>query len=159
MRKIKYKIKLSKTEKEQLEKIVNKPTALQKIGKRARIILMADSGEYNNIEIAKYVGIDVGEITKWRKRWIEEEDLDIEERLEDKARSGRPAIITAEQWCKIMAMACEKPECYNVPETHWSHSTLTATIIKENIVESISITHVGNFLKKSNYNLTEAYIG
>jgi len=159
MRKIKYKINLSKTEKERLEKIVKTPTALQKIGKRARIILMADSGEYNNIEIAKYVGIDVGEITKWRKRWIKSKDKDIEERLKDRPRSGRPATITAEQWCKIMALACEKPENHGVPITHWSHSSLTIEIIKQGIVESISPTHVGNFLKKSNYNPTEAYIG
>ena len=159
MRKIKYKINLSKTEKERLEKIVKTPTALQKIGKRARIILMADSGEYNNIEIAKYVGIDVGEITKWRKRWIKSKDKDIEERLKDRPRSGRPATITAEQWCKIMALACEKPENHGVPITHWSHSSLTIEIIKQGIVESISSTHVGNFLKKSNYNPTEAYIG
>lgn len=159
MRKIKYKINLSKTEKERLEKIVKRPTALQKIGKRARIILMADSGEYNNIEIAKYVGIDVGEITKWRKRWIKSKDKDIEERLKDRPRSGRPATITAEQWCKIMALACEKPENHGVPITHWSHSSLTIEIIKQGIVESISPTHVGNFLKKSNYNPTEAYIG
>ena len=159
MRKIKHIINLKEKEKEQLEKIVQTPTALQKIAKRARIILMADSGEYNNIEIAKYVGIDVGEITKWRKRWLDTEGLGIEERLEDKARSGRPATITAEQWCKIMALACEKPEAYGVPETHWSHATLTKTIIKENIVETISVTHVGNFLKKSNYNLTEVSIG
>ena len=159
MRKIKYKINLSKTEKERLEKIVKTPTALQKIGKRARIILMADSGEYNNIEIAKYVGIDVGEITKWRKRWIKSKDKDIEERLKDRPRSGRPATITAEQWCKIMALACEKPENHGVPITHWSHSSLTIEIIKQGIVESISPTHVGNFLKKSNYNPTEVFIG
>ena len=159
MRKVKYKINLNKTDKELLEKIVNKQTTPQNIAKRARIILMANSKEHKNMEIAKYVGMDVGEITKWTKRWIEESDIDINLRLQDKPRSGRPSIITAEQWCKIMAMACEKPEDYGIVETHWSHSTLTAAIIKEKIVETISITHVGNFLKASNYSLTEVSIG
>lgn len=159
MRKIKYKITLNETDKERLEKIVKTSSVSQKIAKRARIILMAESGEYNNKEIAKYVGIDVGEVTKWRKRWLEDSHIDIDERLQDKTRSGRPAIIIAEQWCKIIALACEKPEDHGVEETYWSRSTLRATIIKENIVDAISTTHVGNFLKKSNYNLTEVSIG
>ncbi len=58
-----------------------------------------------------------------------------------------------------MALACEKPENHGVPITHWSHSTLTAEIIKQGIVEKISMSHVGNFLKKRNYNLIEASIG
>jgi transposase len=159
MRPVKYKIKLNESDKAELERIVRKQTTLQSIARRARIILMANSGEYRNGEIAKYVGMDGGEITRWTKQWVESEIKDIEERLKDKPRSGRPATITAEQWCKIMALACEKPEDHGVPITHWSHSTLAAEIIKQGIVESISPTHVGNFLKKSNYNPIEASIG
>jgi len=159
MRPLKYKIKLSESEKEELEKIIRKQTTAQNIAKRARIILMANSEEYTNREIAKYVGINENELTKWTKRWVNTPKKDIEKILEDKPRSGRPATITAEQWCKIMALACEKPENHGVPITHWSHSTLTAEIIKQGIVESISYTHVGNFLKKSNCNLTEVSIG
>ena len=159
MRKVKYKIKLKQVEKEKLENLLRKHTTAQNIARRSRIILMANSGEYKNGEIAKYVGMDAGEITRWTKRWVESNIEDIEERLKDRPRSGRPATITAEQWCKIMALACEKPEAHDVPITHWSLSTLTAEIIKQGIVNSISSTHVGNFLKKSNYNLTEVSTG
>jgi putative transposase len=159
MRKVKYKIELKQIEKEKLENLLRKHTTAQNIARRARIILMANSGEYKNGEIAKYVGMDGGEITKWTKRWVESNIEDIEERLKDRPRSGRPATITAQQWCRIMALACEKPEEHGVPITHWSHSTLTAEIIKQGIVDSISTTHVGNFLKKSNYNHTEVYTG
>lgn len=159
MRKVKYKIELNEIEKAILEKIVRKHTTLQSIARRARILLMANSGEYKNGEIAKYVGMDNGEITKWTKRWVESKVEDVEERLKDRPRTGRPARITAEQWCKIMALACEKPEEHGVPITHWSHSTLTAEIIKQGIVDTISPTHVANFLKKSNCNLTELSIG
>ncbi|RLA73178.1 MAG: helix-turn-helix domain-containing protein [Epsilonproteobacteria bacterium] len=148
MRPLKYKIELSESEKEELEKIIRKQTTAQNIAKRARIILMANSGEYTNREIAKYVGINENELTKWTKRWVNSTTKNIEEILEDRPRSGRPATITAEQWCKIMALACEKPENHGVPITHWSHSSLTTEIIKQGIVESISPTHVGNFLKK-----------
>ena len=159
MRPTKYKIELNETEKEALEKIVRKQTTSQNIARRARIILMAGSGKYKNAEIAKYVGMDNGDITRWTKRWVESSIDNIEERLQDMPRSGRTATITAEQWCKIMALACEKPEKYGVPISHWSHSTLTAEIIKQGIVESISTTHIGNFLKKSNFNLIEVSTG
>jgi len=161
MRKLKYKIELNESDKAELEKIVRKQTTHQSIARRARIILMANSGKYRNGEIAKYVGMDGGEITRWTKRWVESENIieDVEERLKDRPRSGRPATITAEQWCKIMALACEKPEDHGVPITHWSRSTLTAEIINQGIVDSISTTHVGNFLKKSNYNHIEVSIG
>ena len=159
MRKVKYKINLNESEKKQLEEILNKPSTPQSMAKRVRVILMANSGEYHNTEISKYVDIHVGEVTKWTKRWVESDIINIEDRLKDRPRSGRPATITAEQWCKIMALACEKPENHGVPITHWSLSTLTAEIIKQGIVEAISTTYVGNFLKKSNYNHIEASIG
>jgi len=160
MRPLKYKIELKECEKKELEKIISKQKTAQNIAKRARIILMVNSGEHTNREIAKYVGVNENELTRWTKRWINSKDKNnIEEILKDKPRSGRPATITAEEWCNIMALACEKPENYGVPITHWSHSTLTAEIIKQGIVESISITHVGNFLKKSNCNLIEISIG
>jgi len=159
MRPLKYKIKLSESETEELKKIISKQTTAQNIAKRARILLMVDSGEHTNREIAKYVGMNENELRRWTKRWVDSGDKDIEERLKDRPRSGRPATITAEQWCKIMALACEKPENHGVPITHWSQSSLTAEIIKQGILESVSPNHIGNFLKKSNYNLIEVSIG
>ena len=159
MKSKKYKIELNNLEKERLEAIVRKQTIAQNIARRARIILMVDGGKYTNTKVAEYVGMDNGEITRWTKRWVESKEKDVEERLADKARTGRPSTIRAEQWCKIMAVACEKPEIYGVPISHWSHSSLTAEIIKQGIVESISSTHVGNFLKKQNFNLIEVSIG
>jgi len=159
MRKIKYKINLNETEKKQLEEMLNQPSLAQIIAKRVRVVLMANSGKYKNTEISKYVDIHVGEVTKWTKRWIESDIVDAQERLKDKPRSGRPATITAEQWCKIMALACEKPEDHGVPITHWSISALTAEIIKQGIVDKISTTYIGTFLKKSSYNPIEVSIG
>ena len=96
---------------------------------------MADESIKNNNEIAQVLGIVTQDITKWTKRWVQSDIKDVEERLKDKARSGRPSRITAEQWCNIMALACETPESYGVPITHWSHSTLTKEILKQGIVD------------------------
>jgi len=157
---MKYKINLKEKEKLALEKVVRKQSISHNIARRARIILMADGQKMTNLEIARMVGIRNEEITKWVKRWLDESHIEsVEERLKDKPRSGRKPSITAEQWCKIMALACEKPEDYGVPITHWSHSTLTAEVLKQGIVEKISMSHVGNFLKKQNFNPTKVSIG
>jgi putative transposase len=160
MKNEKYKIDLSKQEKEELNKIVRKQSISQNIAKRARVILLVSEEKLKHVEISKQVGIVQSELPKWIKRWQEEsKEKKVEERLKDKARSGRKARITAEQWCKIMALASEKPENHGVPITHWSHSTLTAEIIKQGIVYKISMSHVGEFLKKQNYNPIEVSIG
>lgn len=159
MRPIKYKIELTIEERDELERLVKKQSTAQNIAKRARIILMANEYKNKNTEIAQVLGIVVQDVTKWTKRWVQSDIKEIEERLKDRARSGRPSRITAEQWCNIMALACETPESYGVPITHWSHSTLTNEILKQGIVDKISMSHVGDFLKKQNYNHTEVSIG
>ncbi len=160
MKNQKYKIDLSVKEKEELNRLVRKQSVSQNIAKRARLILLVAEEKLKNIEISKKVGIVQSQLPQWIKRWQEaNKETEVEERLKDKARSGRKPTITAEQWCKIMALACEKPENHGVPITHWSHSTLTAEIIKQGIVETISMSHVGDFLKKQNYNPIEASIG
>jgi putative transposase len=160
MKNTKYKINLSVEEKEELNRLVRKQSISQSIAKRARLILLVAEEKLQHIEISKKVGIVQSQLPQWIKRWQEaNKETEVEERLKDKARSGRKPTITAEQWCKIMALACEKPENHGVPITHWSHSTLTAEIIKQGIVETISMSHVGDFLKKQNYNPIEQSIG
>jgi len=159
MKKIKYKIELKMEEEAELNQLIRKQSISQNIAKRAKLILLVVEDKLQHIEISKEVGIVQSELPKWIKRWQERKEETIEECLKDKARSGRKPTITAEQWCKIMALACEKPENHGVPITHWSHSTLTAEIIKQGIVETISMSHVGDFLKKQNYNPIEVSIG
>lgn len=147
MRQIKYKINLKIDEKEVLEKLLKKQSTPQNIARRARIILLTNNTEESYTAIANTLGIASSDITKWTKRWVERSDIkDSEERLQDNPRSGRPSGITPEQWCQIIALACEKPENHGVPITNWSHSTLIKEIIKQGIVETISQSHVGSFL-------------
>lgn len=128
--------------------------------RRAKIILLADNTDKSYTAIAKSLNIASCDMTKWTQRWVKRSDIkDVEERLQDNPRSGRPSEITPEQWCKIMALACEKPENHGVPITNWSHSTLTREILKQEIVEKISQSHVGGFLKRQNYNHIAVSIG
>jgi hypothetical protein len=68
----------------------------------------------------------------------------IEQTLSDAPRTGAPATFTPEQVCLLIALACEKP-----PEhlSQWSRTSLVQEAIKRNIVESVSPTSIGRFLK------------
>jgi len=160
MRKIKYKINLKTNEQEALEKLLKKQSTPQNIARRAKIILQCNNTKESYTSIANTLGMSSCDVTKWTRRWLERNDVkDVEQRLHDNPRSGRPSGISPEQWCQIMALACEKPENHGIPITNWSHSTLTKEVLKQGIVEKISQSHLGDFLKKQNYNPTEVFIG
>ena len=65
----------------------------------------------------------------------------------DEERSGRPNTFTSEQLCQIIAVACQSPEELGRPVTHWTPQELALEVVKQSIVESISVRHIGRFLK------------
>jgi putative transposase len=69
--------------------------------------------------------------------------------LSDDARSGCPATITAEQYCKIMALSLCAPADSGRPITHWTRRELADECILQGIVPSISASQMGRFFKRS----------
>lgn len=115
---------------------------------------MAAAEGKNNSQIAKEIGISVKTARQWRDRWlilqpIALDDLSVEERLEDLPRSGAPPRITADQRCRIEAMACEAPEKSGRPISHWTNREIADEIMKRDIVDQISARHAGRLLKRS----------
>ncbi|MBD3777564.1 MAG: helix-turn-helix domain-containing protein [Thiotrichales bacterium] len=159
MGQLKYRINLIGPEIDKLERLVRKHTTPQQVAKRARIILLANGEGQSNQDIANQLGTTKANVTIWTRRWIERTLLPVEERLKDAPRSGRPDEISAEQWCRIMALACEPPEDYGRPTSHWSLAELAQEAVRQGIVASISTSHLGNFLKKKTSNHTKAATG
>jgi putative transposase len=87
----------------------------------------------------------------WRNRWIElsERAMSVEERLEDAARCGTPATFTLEQLTQLYVLACEPPEKYGRPISHWTPCELADELMKQKIVLSISPRHVGRLLAEA----------
>ncbi len=156
---LKYRINLTCQEISTLESLIQKHSTPQNRVRRARIILMANEEGMRNTQISKALGTDYSDVTKWTKRWIERSRDPVEMRLTDLPRPGSPSTITSEQWCQIMAIACEPPESHGLPITHWTHRELAQQIIKQGIVGTISTSHLGNFLKNSIYNPTAVATG
>jgi len=118
-----------------------------KLIQRVKIIVLAEK-EQNNKNVADKLSISVQQVTKWTHRWedTEEYNLSIEERLADAARSGKPNKITAQQLCHLVALACDNPEKYKRPITHWTQKELADEAIKQNIFTTISPRHLGRLL-------------
>jgi hypothetical protein len=65
------------------------------------------------------------------------------ERLYDAPRPGAPNTFNLEQITQLYAIACNPPEQYGRPISHWSSRELADELIKQAIVESISERQVG----------------
>ena len=158
MKRRKNRIKLIEHERTKLERIKSKHTTPQNEAKRAHIILLANEG-VSYLEIARRLMINKETVTTWVKRWNDSPEAETHERLKDLPRPGAPDKFTPEQVCLIIAMACESPETYGRPITHWTARELADEVSKQNIVDSISITHTGRLLKKTICNRIGTGIG
>ena len=141
---------LEEGEREELQKLVNRHNTPQQITLRAKIVLMASDGK-NHREIARDLGINRHTASLWRNRWLETEgkELLILQRLQDSERAGAPVKFSMEQVIELFALACSPPEDYGRPISHWTAKELADEIMKQGIIESISVRHVGRLLEEA----------
>lgn len=147
------KVVLSERERAELERLVRAYSTGQQLALRARIVLLAGDG-WNNLQIARELGVDDETPGHWRRRWLHFGEVPLEEvsvakRLADAPKPGAPPKFTPEQICQIIALACERPVDCGRPISQWSHSELADEIIRRGIVQSISPRHAGRLLKRS----------
>jgi putative transposase len=144
-------VELTGEERLALETLVRRHTAGQQLALRGRIILAAADG-VNQSTIAAQLGTTINTARYWRRRWlglqgVPFDDLDVEDRLADAPRSGTPARITADQVCRIVALACETPADSERPISQWTGREVAAEVMKRGIVDRISARHAARILK------------
>src|SRR5438874_10296115 len=103
---------VSEDEHKELDLLVRRQSTPQQRALRGRIILAAGEGK-NNRQIARQMEVSIDMVRHWR--WLDLQavaldDLSVSKRLGVAPRPGRPAQITAEQTCLVMALACEQPK-------------------------------------------------
>lgn len=140
-------VKLSKHERQRLQKIVKSGKDKARKITRCRILLLTDKGKtYQEISDA----LDVCTVTIFniRRRYSQK---GLERAINEEARSGQPPKFTGPSMAKITAIACSKP-----PEgrAKWSLRLLADRVVELDIVETISHVTVGSILKKTNSSLT-----
>ncbi len=149
-------IKLSPEQNKLLQSIVGSREVPYGLVQRASIVLAASQGRTNKAT-AQGLGLCEETVGLWRKRWVQgSADLEKLEHqpkrlreavgalLADQPRPGCPGTFTPEQICRLLAVACEKPLEHL---SHWTRAELAREAVRRGIVERISETSVGRFLK------------
>jgi putative transposase len=143
-------IDLSDSEREVLETLLNRHNTPQQIALRAKIILRAAKGETHG-DIANALGVTKDTSRLWRRRWLalSAREVPVMERLQDAPRPGAPTTFSLEQITQLYGIACNPPEQYGRPISHWSSRELADELIKQQIVPSISERQVGRYLEEA----------
>ena len=161
-------IKLSEAEKRILTEYAKSTHQPRHLKIRSEIVLRASEGTSNNA-IEREMQIDKDQVKRWRDRYgnnqgqishIEKEfphklRSTIIEALSDAPRSGRSPTFRDEQVATIIAMACESPEKFDLPVSHWTPGLLQRKVIELRVVKSISVRQVGRFLKGEGFATTQ----
>jgi putative transposase len=137
---------LTEDERQELLALIRAHKTPQHFSFRAQIILHLADG-HNAHEVARRLGTSRLTVRRWRRHWLTRPHCTVLERLHDASRPGTPATFSVEQWCQIMALACEPPAHSQRPISHWTPRELADEAIKRGIVTTISERHVGRFLK------------
>lgn len=157
------KIELTDAERQALDELVRRHRTPQQIALRGRIVLAASEG-WNNAQIARQLSVSLDMVRLWRARWlalrsVSLDDLAVEDRLSDIPRPGRPRVITDEQVCQIVALACEKPGRAGRPITQWSGREIADEIKQRGILAEISSRHAARLLKRGTSSRTAGATG
>lgn len=139
-------VPVSEAERQELLTLIRAHKTPQHFSFRAQIILLLADG-LNAPTVAHRLGTSRRTVRLWRRHWLTRHGCAVHERLQDAPRPGAPATFSAEQWCQIIALACEPPEASGRPISHWTPRELADEARKRGIVETISARHVGRFLK------------
>jgi putative transposase len=137
---------LSETERQELLALIRAHKTPQHFSFRAQIILHLADG-HNAHEVARLLETSRLTVRRWRRSWLTRRNCSVHERLQDAPRPGTPVTFHVEQWCQIMALACEPPADSGRPISHWTPRELADAAMKRGIVERMSERHVGRFLK------------
>jgi transposase len=149
---IRYTIKLTKSEVEELQIIINKGSHTSQTFRAAYILLNCDEGEYSdkitNEQISRVLKVGMRTIDRMKKQFIEQ---GMEAVLERRS-TIRVYDIKADGdiEAKLVTLCCSEP-----PKgfSKWSLRMLAEKIVELNYVESISHVTVRTVLKKMNLSL------
>jgi len=147
-----YTIKLTKSEVEELNVIINKGSHTSQTFRAAYILLNCDEGKYSdkvtNEQISKVLKVGMRTIDRVKKKFIEEGLEGVLERRPTSRIYEKKADGDLE--AKLVTLCCSDP-----PKgfAKWSLRLLADKMVELKYIDKISHVTVGNVLKKTNLNL------
>lgn len=155
---IRYTIKLTKTEVEELKAIINKGSHTSQTFRVAYILLNCDEGKFSdkvtNDQISKVLKVGMRTIDRVKKKFIEEGfEASLERRPTSRVYEKK---TDGDVEAKLISLCCsEPPKGY----AKWSLRLLADKMVELNYVESISHVTVRSVLKKTNLSLGKQRAG
>jgi transposase len=142
--KLKYQVRLSRTQRNQLLAIIRKGKESARVITRARVLLLADAQKTDD-DIMQTLLVSRQMIYTLRRRF-QNEALEV---LHDKPRPGKPRKLDGKAEARLTAIACSTP-----PTGHarWSLRLLADELVRLEVVDSISHNAVAETLKKTTSN-------
>jgi transposase len=144
----KYMVKLTQSERDELQSLLSKGKVAARKRNHARILLQADGGEYGpswpDQKISELYGTSISTVERVRKALVEE---GFKAALTHK-RSYRPRRkLDGAQEAQLIAIACSPP-----PDgrAQWTMQLLADKLVELEVVASISDETVRTTLKKTN---------
>lgn len=149
---VKYKVTLTKEEREELMSIINKGSHSSQKFRNAYILLNCDEGDYSekitNEQISKVLKVGMRTIDRVKKRFIEDGFDSVLERKPPDREYERKADGEVE--AHLIALCCsEAPK----GRARWTLRLLADKMVELKYVDSISHETVRRTLKKTNYDL------
>ena len=148
---IRYTIKLTKSEVEELQSIISKGSHTSQTFRTAYILLNCDEGPYSekvtNEQINKVLKVGMRTIDRVKKKFIEEGlAMSLERRPSQRVYETK---VDGDMEAKMVTLCCSEP-----PEgfAKWSLRLLADKMVELKYVESISHVTVRSVLKKTNLN-------
>ena len=155
---IRYTVKLTNDEVEELKAIINKGSHTSQTFRTAYILLNCDEGKYSekvtNEQVSKILKVGMRTIDRVKKRFIEDGlEAVLERRLTQRVYEKK---VDGDVEAKLVTLCCSKP-----PKgfAKWSLRLLADKMVELKYVDSISHVSVRAVLKKTNLNLGKSKAG
>lgn len=149
-----YRVTLTKEEREELEAISSKGKRAARTVLLARALLLLDAGEFGPkwvvANVAEAIGVTPRSLEHLKKRFVEE---GLSAAIERKKRVKPPREIQfgGEFEAHLLALACSEAPA---GRTRWTIRLLAEKMVELEIVPTVSPMTVCNTLKKMNLSLT-----
>lgn len=143
MRNQDFPVKLSDSERRELESIMRTGTQKARVRERAQILLWSDAGK-SDVEIAGLVHRTPLTIARTRERWSQQQSL------VDQPKRGRNKRLDGKQEALLVALACS-----DAPDEResWTMQLLADKLVELKVIEQpISDETVRRTLKKTTLN-------
>jgi transposase len=149
---IRYTIKLTKAEVEELMVVINKGAHTSQTFRAAYILLNCDEGKYSekvtNAQISKVLKVGMRTIDRVKKKFIDEGfDAVLERRPTGRVYERK---MDGDAEAKLITLCCSAPP---PGFAKWSLRLLADKMVELKYVESITHVTVRSILKKTNLNL------